>query len=160
MNPNLLIAVHAFVAAVALPLGAVQLWRRPPGDARHRRIGRVWIVGMLFVAVSSFWIRDIRPGQLSLLHVLSVVTVVSVVLGLVQIRRGEVAGHRAAMRGSWFGLLGAFIGAVAVPGRMLPTFVVDEPVGALAALVAVVACTALVLALGSVGSPRRIATNA
>lgn len=155
MSHTVLIAVHAFVATVCLPLGAVQLWRRPRGDLRHRRVGRVWALGMVFVAASSFWIRDLRDGRLSLLHVLSVVTLVSMVLGVAAIRRGDVRQHRAAMRGSWFGLVGAFVGAVAVPGRLLPTFAVDHPLGALAAVAAVAGCTLAVLALGSVQRGQR-----
>ncbi len=61
--------------------------------------------------------------------------------GVVAIRRGNVARHRGAMRGSWFGLIGAFIGAVAVPKRRIPTFAVSDPVGAVATAAAIVALT-------------------
>ena len=142
-----LVATHAFAALTCLLLGGYQLARRTRGDGVHRVAGRVWAVGMIFVAGSSFAIREIRDGRFSLLHVLSVVTLVTVSLGVVMARRRNVAAHRATMRGSWFGLLGAFVGAVAVPRRLIPTFVVTEPLGALAALAAVVALTAAVVAL-------------
>ncbi len=146
---HLLIAVHAFTALMALPLGAYQLLRRRKGDRQHRRVGRTWVVAMGFVAVSSFAIRDLRPGQLSLLHVLSVVTLVTVTMGVVQARRGNIESHRGFMRGSWFGLVGAFTGAVAVPDRLIPTFVVTEPVQAAGALAAVAACAVVIIAVGS-----------
>nr|WP_276612481.1 DUF2306 domain-containing protein [Kineococcus vitellinus] len=141
-----MLIAHAGSALVCLGLGALVLLRRRKGDAAHRRAGWCWVAGMTFVATSSFAVRDLRDGRLSLLHVLSAVTLVSLVLGIRAARRRDVRGHRANMRGSWFGLLGAFLGAVAVPGRDVPVFVVTEPLGALAAAGAVVAVTA-VLAL-------------
>jgi uncharacterized membrane protein len=142
-----LVAAHATAATTGLLLGGYQLVRRAKGDRVHRRLGWVWVALMTFVATSSFAIRDLRHGQLSFLHVLSVVTLVSLVLGIVQVRRGNVSGHRAAMRGSWFGVLGAFIGAVAVPGRLIPTLTVSRPYEALLAGAAVAALTAVVVAL-------------
>ncbi len=144
-----LITVHAFVALVALPLGAYQLLRKRRGDALHRRVGRTWVLALGFVATSSFAIRDLRPGQFSLLHILSVVTLITVTLGVVHARRGNIDRHRGMMRGSWLGLVGAFIGAVAVPDRTIPTFVVSDPVGALGALAAVAAVSVAVVLIGS-----------
>jgi len=153
-----LVAVHAFVALVALPLGAFQLLRKRRGDRLHRRVGRTWVFALGFVAVSSFAIRDLRPGQLSLLHVLSVVTLVTVTLGVVHARRGNIEGHRGMMRGSWLGLVGAFVGAVAVPDRAIPTFVLAEPVQALTAVAAVGLCTAAAVGLGSLRRPAATAS--
>ncbi len=150
-----LVVAHAGAALLALPLGASQLLRRPHGDARHRRAGRVWVLLTLWVAISSFAIRDLRDGRLSLLHVLSAVTIVSVVLGVAAVRRGNVAAHRANLRGAWFGLVGAFVGAVAVPGRMLPTFAADEPLGALGAVAAVALGYAVVVRLADLGAGDR-----
>jgi uncharacterized membrane protein YeaQ/YmgE (transglycosylase-associated protein family) len=66
-------------------------------------------------------------------------------LGLVAAIRGDIQSHRGNMIGSWLGLVGAFIGAVAVPVRHIPTFVVTEPVQAFAALVAVLVTAAVVV---------------
>ncbi len=144
---TVLLAAHATTALVCLLLGGYQLLRRTTGDLAHRIVGWTWVMGMLFVATSSFAIRDLRDGQLSLLHVLSVVTLVSLVLGVLAVRRGDIRGHRVAMRGSWLGLTGAFIGAVAVPDRLLPTFAVTDPVGALTAGGAIAVLTACVILL-------------
>lgn len=142
-----LLAAHASTAMVCLLLGAYQLLRRVKGDRPHRITGWIWVAGMLFVATSSFAIRDLRDGQFSLLHALSLVTLVSLVIGVIAARRGRITPHRASMRGSWIGLSGAFIGAVAVPDRAIPTFTVSNPLGALAALAAVAAITAVVITL-------------
>jgi len=58
------------------------------------------------------------------------------------------------MRGSWFGLVGAFIGAVVVPDRRVPTFVVTDPLGALTAAGAIVILTAALIGLAHGGFGR------
>jgi len=137
---EVLTVTHASTASVGLLLGGYQL-RRVKGDRVHVLLGWVWVAAMTYVATSSFAIREIRNGQLSLLHVLSIVTLISMALAIVAIRRGNVARHRGAMRGSWFGLIGAFIGAVAVPKRRIPTFAVTDPLGATLVAVTIVALT-------------------
>lgn len=147
MTPLLL--SHVLAALVALPLGGYQLFRPTKGDAQHVLLGRVWVGLMLWVAISSFWIRDLRPGQLSLLHVLSVVTLVTVTLGVVSARRGNIAAHRGNMRGSWLGMCGAFIGAVAVPQRVIPTFVMSRPLDALVVIALLVGLTVVLIRVGA-----------
>ena len=129
-----LVAVHAATAVLCLGLGCYALLRRRKGDTVHRLVGWSWVTGMTFVASSSFAIRDIRDGQFSLLHALSLVTLTALVLGIRAARRHDVQGHRGNMLGSYLGLLGAFVGAVAVPDRLVPTFVVTQPLQAAAAL--------------------------
>jgi uncharacterized membrane protein len=151
-----LLVAHATSALICLGLGAHVLVRRRKGDAAHRATGWCWVAGMAFVATSSFAIRDLRDGRLSLLHVLSVVTLVSLVLGVRAARRHDVRGHRATMLGSYYGLVGAFVGAVAVPDRAIPTFLMTDPLGALTAAVAIIFITAtLVAAAHATGRLRR-----
>lgn len=159
---TLLIAVHATTAVTCLLLGGYQILRRVKGDAAHRVVGWLWVAGMGFVTTSSFAIRELRHGRLSLLHVLSVVTLVSLVWGIVAIRRRNVPRHRGAMLGSWLGLVGAFVGAVAVPGRRIPTFALSDPLSAAAAAGLVVGLSVALIRLSSVlvhftrlGRPRR-----
>lgn len=146
----LLIITHATSALVCLGLGAHVLLRRVKGDAVHRAAGWVWVAGMTFVSTSSFAIRDLRDGRLSLLHVLSVVTLVSLALGIRAARRHDVRAHRRNMLGSYYGLIGAFVGAVAVPDRDVPTFALTHPLGALAAAAAIAATTAALIALAHI----------
>jgi len=117
---TILIATHAVAATLAMVLGAVNLLRRRRGDLPHRIIGRTWIGAMYFTAVSSFWIQEIRPGNFSWIHALSVLTIVTLTLGLWNARRGRVAAHAGNMIGTYLGLLGAFIGVVVVPARLIP----------------------------------------
>lgn len=148
-----LLVSHVVAAFTGVLLGAHQVWRRPHGDTRHRVLGRVWVVVMLWTAITSFWIRDINEGAFSWLHVLSVVTLVSVTLGVVNARLGRIPAHRGNMIGAWLGAVGAMIAATAVPGRDIPTYAVAEPGGALAFALSVAATTlVLVLAGGSLAA--------
>ena len=150
MHPwTLLVVSHVAAALTSVMLGGYQVWRRPRGDGRHRLLGRTWVVLMLWTAVTSFWIRDINDGAFSWLHVLSVVTLITVTLGVVNARRGAVAAHRGNMVGSWLGAVGAMLAALAVPGRMVPTYVVARPGGALAFAVSVLLTTAVLVVLGA-----------
>ena len=144
---TLLIATHAFAACLAWLLGAWQIFISTKGDARHRLVGRVWVGLALYVAITSFWLQELRPGQFSLLHILSVVTIVSVILGIFAARRGDLRAHQGDMIGPWIGMTFAGIFAFAIPERDLPTFIVTEPVGAAMSAGAVILASAVVLGL-------------
>jgi len=119
MSP--LIAFHAGLAAAALLVGASVLLRRK-GTASHKALGRTWVALMAAVALSSFWILEIRHGAgPSLIHLLSAWTLVSLALAIWFIRRGNVRAHRGFMIGAFIGLVAAGLGALA-PGRALYRF--------------------------------------
>lgn len=120
----MVIAVHAIAAGVVLALGPVVLLRRSR-DRAHKVLGRTWVVAIGAVCVSSFWIRE---DGFSWLHALSVWTLVSVGLGLAAIRRRRVRVHRANMLGCYLGSVAAFVFAVAVPERLIPTLLREQPV--------------------------------
>jgi len=110
------ILTHLFAAIAALMLGVVNLVR-PKGTLYHKVVGWAWIVAMLTVTVSSFWIHDVN-SSFSWLHGLSVFTILSMALALFAIRRGWVRTHANAMTGTVVGSLIA--GALAfLPGRFL-----------------------------------------
>jgi hypothetical protein len=81
----------------------------------------------------SFAIRRLHPGHFSWIHLLSIFTFCTLTLGLWFAIKGDIARHRGYMRGSYFGLLGAFVGAVAVPVRAIPQLAVNHPLVLLAA---------------------------
>jgi uncharacterized membrane protein len=116
MSPS--IVLHLFAAVAALTLGSALLARRK-GTPSHKALGRIWVALMALVAFSSFWIFAIRKGAgPSWIHLLSVWTLVSLACALYSIRRGNVAAHRRFMIGTFLGLAGAALGALA-PGRAL-----------------------------------------
>ena len=111
-------AFHALFALTAVGIGVLVLARRK-GTPSHKLLGRLWVALMAAVALSSFWIFEIRHGTgPSLIHLLSVWTLISLALAVWFIRRGNVRAHRGFMIGTFIGLAAAGIGALA-PGRAL-----------------------------------------
>jgi uncharacterized membrane protein len=113
------IPLHAFAAMAAFVLGVVQL-AAPKGTLPHRTLGWIWVVLMLIVAASSFWIHRLRLfGPWSPIHLLSIFTLVIVPVGVWRARRHDVAGHRRTMVLTFCGALviaGLF---TLVPGRIM-----------------------------------------
>ena len=65
------IPLHAFAAMAAFALGIVQ-FAAPKGTLPHRTIGWIWVLLMFAVAISSFWIHEIRlVGPFSPIHLLA-----------------------------------------------------------------------------------------
>mmetsp|Transcript_6942 Transcript_6942/g.11101 ORF Transcript_6942/g.11101 Transcript_6942/m.11101 type:complete len:135 (+) Transcript_6942:935-1339(+) len=89
---------HAICALVALVLAAWQLLGAK-GTRAHRMLGRAWVTLMAVVALSSFWINDLRVvGPVSPIHILSVITLVNLPIAVMAARRGQIARHRTFMR--------------------------------------------------------------
>jgi uncharacterized membrane protein len=113
------LVLHLVSALAALALGLLILLRRK-GTESHRVLGRVWVALMSIAAVSSFGPTGLRAG-FSVIHLLSVWTLVAMALAIHFIRKGDVKRHKAFMVGTFLGLVGAAIGAMA-PGRLLYRF--------------------------------------
>jgi len=117
----LAIVVHLGAVLPALALGALNL-ARPKGTRAHRTIGWIWVALLATAALSSFWIFGLRQGAgPSLVHLLSLWTLVALGCAIYFIRRGNVRAHKGFMVGTFLGLVGAGIGAL-VPGRVLSLF--------------------------------------
>lgn len=115
VNAPVFLWAHLGAALVALALGAAQLLRRK-GGALHRLLGRVFVGAMLLAAATSYWLRG--GGAFSWIHALSVWTVISVIVGVVALRRGRLRAHRGWMIGAYVGLVVAAVFALA-PNRFL-----------------------------------------
>jgi uncharacterized membrane protein len=110
------LALHLSTAVGALVLGGVILWRSK-GTGSHRLLGRVWVALMSTAALSSFWLTGLSEG-FSVIHLLSVWTLVALALAIYFVRKGDVKSHKRFMTGTFLGLAGAGIGAL-MPGRTL-----------------------------------------
>jgi uncharacterized membrane protein len=113
------IRVHAFAAIAAFALGIVQL-SAPKGTIPHRAVGWLWVLLMLAVSISAFWIHTIRLwGPWSPIHLLAIFTLIMLPIAVLHARHHQVARHRVAMISLFFGALvvaGAF---TLVPGRIM-----------------------------------------
>ncbi|WFP60801.1 MULTISPECIES: DUF2306 domain-containing protein [unclassified Mesorhizobium] len=117
---------HAFAAFAALAVGGAQL-ALPKGTSRHRAMGYVWAALMLVVALSSFWIQQLRViGPFSPIHLLSILVLVTVPLAVWYAHTHKVTAHRSAMiRLYLFALLGAGIFTL-LPGRVMHAVVFGQ----------------------------------
>jgi len=103
------IQVHAFAAMAAFALGIVQL-SAPKGTLPHRTLGWVWVLLMLAVSISAFWIHQIRLwGPWSPIHLLAIFTLIMLPLAVLHARRHRIKQHRVAM-------ISIFVGALVIAG--------------------------------------------
>ena len=109
INAPAAIQIHAYAAVAAFVLGFVQL-ARVKGTTSHRALGYTWLGLMLVVALSSFWVHQLRLwGPWSPIHLLSILTLATLPLGVWYARRHIVRGHKLTM-------LGLFGGALVIAG--------------------------------------------
>jgi uncharacterized membrane protein len=100
-------------------IGLVQL-TAPKGTIPHRLIGWSWVLLMLTVAISSFFIHIIRLwGAWSPIHLLSILVLVSLPLAVFHARRHEVRRHRNAMTTLFMGALVIAGILTFLPGRIM-----------------------------------------
>jgi uncharacterized membrane protein len=103
------IQLHAFAAMGAFALGLVQL-SAPKGTLPHRTLGWIWVVLMVAVAGSSFFIHDLKLwGPWSPIHLLSIFALVMLPLGVWRARHHQVQAHRWTM-------ISIFVGALVIAG--------------------------------------------
>jgi uncharacterized membrane protein len=92
----------------------------PKGTIPHRVIGWAWVALMAVVAVTAFFIHEIRLwGPWSPIHLLAIYTLAMLPLAVLHARKHRVVNHRNAMISIFVGALiiaGAF---TFLPGRVM-----------------------------------------
>ncbi|HLW91137.1 MAG TPA: DUF2306 domain-containing protein [Roseiarcus sp.] len=111
------IIIHASLATAALIIGAAVLFLRK-GTPLHKALGRIWAALMMATAALSFAITSLNPGHFSAIHILSIVTLITIPYAVWRRRMGDIRAHATAMVANYCGLFvaGAFTLA---PGRIL-----------------------------------------
>lgn len=99
-----LVWLHLICVSISLALTPLMLWRLR-GDARHRQVGYLWVGAMVGASLSSLWIRQINDGQFSLIHLLTLFTLVMLIRLVLAARRKNHVKHRDAIRGLALGAL-------------------------------------------------------
>lgn len=89
---------------IALALTPVILLRRR-GDPAHRLLGHVWAGSMVLTAFLSLFVRLSNHGGFSLIHILSVYTLIQVPLLVWFARQHNIRRHRRAVRAMVTGAL-------------------------------------------------------
>ena len=91
------IPVHAIMAMIAVILGGIQLSMKKGGTI-HKLLGRIWVGIMMFVAISSFFIHEIKLwGAYSPIHLLSLWTIFILGVGIYYVRVGNIKRHKQTM---------------------------------------------------------------
>ena len=113
------IPLHALAAMAAFVLGVVQ-FAAPKGTLPHRTVGAVWVGLMAVVAISSFWIHQLRlVGPWSPIHLLSIFTLLMLPLAVWKAHTHQVAAHRRIMLYLFSGALVVAGLFTLVPGRIM-----------------------------------------
>ncbi|MCX7284838.1 MAG: hypothetical protein NTX28_12475 [Novosphingobium sp.] len=100
------LVVWAHLATITIAVGMTPdiLWQRR-GTARHRTLGYVWVAAMAVTALDSLFIRINHHGSFSIIHLLSIWTLIQVPLIVIFARRHDAMRHRRAVRGMVLGAL-------------------------------------------------------
>jgi uncharacterized membrane protein len=123
LNASPAIQIHAVAAMSAFVLGLVQ-FSAPKGTLPHRTLGWIWVVLMAIVAVTSFFIHEIKLwGPWSPIHLIAIAVLILLPLGVWRARHHLVNAHRKTM-------IGIFVGGLVIAG--LFTFVPGRIMHALA----------------------------
>lgn len=118
-NASLVIQIHTLLAlgAVVLTVGIFSLRK---GSPLHRTMGWAWVLMMAFVALSSFWINELRVlGPFSPIHLLSILTLWTLVRGVTAARSHRVKDHKRQMKTLVFGALITAGTFTFLPGRLM-----------------------------------------
>lgn len=128
------IQLHWATVTLAFVAGLLQLILSK-GGPRHRLIGRAYAVLMIVTAGAAIFIRSPAPdsflGYLSFvgmspIHLFVPLTIVTVTLGVLAARRGDIKAHKRHMIGSFLGALviaGAF---TFLPGRRMHLLILGD----------------------------------
>ncbi|MGL3827190.1 DUF2306 domain-containing protein [Candidatus Pelagibacter communis] len=112
------ITSHLLLAILAVGFGFKNLLSKK-GGLTHKIIGWIWVTLMMYVAISSFWIKELNNGLYSWIHLLSIWVIISLTLSIYFIRKKKVLLHKIFMVGNFIGLTLAGIFTI-LPGRYIP----------------------------------------
>lgn len=118
-NADTILQVHILLSACAIIL-TISIFALPKGSKHHRLMGRTWVAVMAGIAISSFWIHELRLiGPFSPIHLLSLYVLWNLVGGVRAARAGRIAEHKRTMQSMAITALfvtGAF---TFLPGRVM-----------------------------------------
>ena len=119
LNQTNPIPLHAIMAMIAIILGGIQLSMKK-GGAIHKLLGRIWVALMLIVAITSFFIHEIRLwGAYSPIHLLSLWTIFILGVGIYYARVGNIKRHKQVMITLYFFALILTGFFTLMPGRVM-----------------------------------------
>ena len=113
------IRIHAFAALAAFLLGVFQL-ASVKGATAHRVIGWLWVILMATVALSSLFVNTTCTfGPFSWIHILTLVTLITLPLAVRSALRHHAVPHARMMISLFVGALVIAGGSAFMPGRIM-----------------------------------------
>jgi uncharacterized membrane protein len=100
----MIVWLHLATIGLALALTPVMLLRKR-GDALHKNLGRAWVIAMFLTALFSLDIHLINRGGFSIIHILSIWTMIQLPIIYLSARNHNIARHRRSVRGMVIGAL-------------------------------------------------------
>jgi uncharacterized membrane protein len=119
LDAALEIRIHAVAAIAAFLLGVFQ-FASVKGAPAHRAFGWLWVALMAAVALSSLFVNTTCTfGPFSGIHLLTLVTLVTLPFAVLAARRHQVSRHATMMISLFAGALVIAGGYTFVPGRIM-----------------------------------------
>lgn len=122
MNYDTLMFLHLYTVLPCVPIGGLLLIIKK-GTLIHKRLGRIYMILMLFTAIVTLFIPAYVGGRVlnhfGWIHLFSFLTIWTVPTAYLAIKNGNVKAHKRKMILLYFGALiiaGAF---TLMPGRYL-----------------------------------------
>ena len=114
---NIAVAIHVATVLPCIPLGGYLLLARK-GTARHKQLGKLWLLLMLATAVSAIFIKS--NGSYSFIHLFVPVTFHAAWKTVATARAGDIAGHKKHLVFTYMAaLMIPGIAAFALEGRLM-----------------------------------------
>ena len=118
--------LHLATIVPAFAIGTYLLLNRKGTDL-HRLLGKIYMVLMLFTAISTlFMSAEVGPtlfGHLGFIHLFSALVLYEVPIAYIAVRNGNIKKHKSSMIGLYIGgilIAGSF---TFMPGRLLNTWI-------------------------------------
>ncbi len=99
-----LIWFHLITLFIVLAITPFMMWHKR-GDMKHRFWGWIWSICLFLSAVISLFVRQINNGNFSIIHILSVLTIITVPVLIIAARRRDIEKHRNQARSFVIGAL-------------------------------------------------------
>ena len=125
MNLNLIaqaplaVKIHLVTVIPAFFIGTWLIFFSTKGARVHRTLGVVYLTLMTGTAITTFFVRVLNPGRLSLIHLFIPLTLGGVTATILALRRGDIVRHKRSMIGLYVGALLIAGGFTFLPGRLM-----------------------------------------
>ena len=112
---NSIIFFHAIFAILAIPLGLL-IFLKKKGTFLHKRLGWFWILFLVIVSISAFFIQSLNPGQFSTIHLLIPFTLISLIYAIWSIRKFKETKKIKYRYSHMYTMIGVYLGALITAG--------------------------------------------